>query len=175
MATARSPISAALLAAALIASAAPATTPAPTRIAIFDFELEDYSAGVAADAPATADAAELAQVTGEVRQLLSQSGRYQPVDIGAPDAPAAKAHTLHECNGCDAGIARKLGATQSLVGVVRRISRTEYMVRLQVRDADTGAVVADANTGLRMGTLDSWTRGTKRLVEDQLLDGQEGR
>jgi len=64
----------------------------------------------------------------------------------------------------------KLGAEQSFVGVVRRISRTEYIVRFQVRDARTGAVVADGNSGLRMGAVDSWSRGAVRLVKDRLLE-----
>ncbi len=77
-----------------------------------------------------------------VRQLLAQSGRYRVIDVSAANADAVKAHTLRDCGGCDATIALKLGAEQSLVGVVRRVSRTEYTVGFQVRDAWTGAVVS---------------------------------
>jgi hypothetical protein len=59
-----------------------------------------------------------------------------------------KAHTLRECNGCDAGIALKLGAEQSFVGVVKRISRTEYTVKCRIRDASTGAVASDEESEL---------------------------
>ena len=43
-----------------------------------------------------------ASVTSEIRSLFVQSGRYHLVDVGDADAPAAKSHTLRDCNGCDA-------------------------------------------------------------------------
>lgn len=67
-------------------------------------------------------------------------------------------------------IALALDAEQSLVGVIRRISRTEYTVRFQVHDARNGAVVTNADSGLRMGANYSWSRGAARLVRDRLLD-----
>jgi hypothetical protein len=79
---------------------------------------------------------------------------------------------LRDCDGCDASIAKGLGADQSLVGVVRRVSRTEYVVRFQIRDSKTGAVVSKGDSGLRMGANYSWSRGAVRLVRDRVLDGQ---
>jgi hypothetical protein len=157
-------------AAALLSVAALTARPAGagTPIAVFDFELEDTSAGPASTG--AADAAQLAKVTDEVRALLARSGRYSPVDVGAVQATVAKAHALRDCDGCEATIARGLGADESLVGVVRRISRTEYTVRFRLRDARTGAVVVDADSGLRMGADYSWSRGAVRLISDQLLE-----
>jgi hypothetical protein len=166
----RTVAAAALCAAMLAAFPARAATAEPISLALFDFELEDFSAGAAATGDAPADTAPLANVTKEVRQLFAQSGRYRLVDVGGADAAAAKTHLLHECDGCDAAIALKLGAAQSFVGVVRPISRTEYMVRFQLRDARTGAVLADGDSGLRMGADDSWNRGAARLVRDRVLE-----
>jgi hypothetical protein len=59
---------------------------------------------------------------------------------------------------------------QSLVGVVSRISRTEYVVKFQIRDAQTGVVVAAGDSGLRMGADYSWSRGAASLFKDQLLE-----
>lgn len=143
---------------------------APVKLAIFDFELEDFSA--VASPTGTADAAQLAGATGEVRQLLARSGRYSVVEVGGADAAEAKTHTLRDCDGCDAAIARQLGAEQSLVGVVRRISRTEYTVRFVIRDARTGGIVSGADSGLRMGADYSWRRGAARLIEDRLLESR---
>lgn len=165
-----------LLCAALLAALpATAATPAPIRIAIFDFELEDFSAGASFTGETPADTSQLRRVTDEVRQLLARSGRYRLVDVSTADAAAAKAHTLRDCDGCDAAIALKLGAEQSFVGVVRRISRAEYTVRFQIHDARTGAVVSDANSGLRMGADDSCSRGAARLIKDRLLEIQDRR
>jgi hypothetical protein len=56
---------------------------------------------------------------------------------------------------------------------VKRISRTEYTVRFQIRDTRTGAVVANEDSGLRMGADDSWNRGTARPIKDRLLEGRD--
>jgi hypothetical protein len=161
-----------LCAASLIALPARADTPAPIKIAIFDFELEDFTAGASSTGESPADIGQLANVTSEVRNLFAASERYRLVDVDGADAAAVKAHTLRECDGCDAAIALQLGAAQSLVGIVRRISRTEYTVRFLIRDARTGAVVSNGDSGLRMGADYSWSRGATRLIKDRLLEGR---
>ena len=85
---------------------------------------------------------------------------------------AAKAGKLRDCNGCEAPIAKQLGADQALIGVVRRVSRTEYTIGFQVRDTGTGAVVSRGDTGLRMGADYSWRRGAEHLIRDRLLETQ---
>jgi len=154
-------------------STSAAATPAPIKLAVFDFEQEDTSAAVSSTTEtASDDAAQLADVTGQVRRLLTQSARYQVIDVSGVDAAAAKAHSLRDCGGCDAAIALKAGAEQSLVGVVRRISRTEYTVRFRIRDARTSAIVSEGDSGLRMGANYSWSRGAVRLISDRLLESR---
>ena len=148
-----------------------AAAPALTKLAVFDFELEDTSAGAAAPGETASDVTGLADTTSAVRRMLAQAGRYQLIDVGAASGDAVKSHALHDCGDCDAKIAASLGADQSLVGVIRRVSRMEYTVRFELRDAKTGAVVADGESGLRMGANYSWSRGAVRLVQDRLLDG----
>jgi Protein of unknown function (DUF2380) len=143
---------------------------APVKLAVFPFELDDTSAAAESTGETTSDATGLADTTDAIRQLLGQSGRYRLVDVGIAGA-AAKAPALHDCSGCEAPIALGLGADQSLVGVIRRISRTEYIVGFQLRDAHSGNVVATADSGLRMGANYSWSRGAARLVRDHLLEG----
>jgi hypothetical protein len=159
--------------ASLVCAAMLAALPAaadPIKLAIFDFELEDGSAG--ASSPMAADTKQLTSVTNDVRQLFEQSGRYLPIDGRTADTAAAKAHVLRDCDACAAAIALQLGADQSFVGIVRRVSRTEYTVRYQIRDARTGAVVSNGDSGLRMGADYSWGRGAMRLIKDRLLENQ---
>ena len=146
----------------------PAAAKKPIAIAVFDFELEDASAA-GANATEAEDAAKIDDVTSGVRELFEQSGRYRLVDVSKADADAVRKHTLSGCGGCDAAIARQLGADQSAVGVVRRVSRTEYVIRVQIRDAQTGAVISNVNSGLRMGADYSWRRGAVRLISDHML------
>jgi hypothetical protein len=147
-----------------------ALAPPPVALVVFDFELEDTTAA-SAGASATSDASYLAEVTGSVREVLGQSGRYRIIDVGTASGEAAKTRALRDCDGCEAAIAQNLGADQSLIGVVRRVSRTEYTLGFQVRDARTGAVLSRGDSGLRMGADYSWKRGAVRLVSDRLLDG----
>jgi Protein of unknown function (DUF2380) len=152
---------------------ASAETPAPIKIAIFDFELEDYSAGAALIGETPDDAAQLKRVTNEARQLIAQSGRYSLIDTSGADAEPLKARSLRTCGGCEADIALKLGADQSFIGIIARSSRTEYAVGFQIRDARNGAMIFKQQTELRMGTNDSWNRGAVRLIKNTLLDNQD--
>ena len=115
-------------------------SPALIKIAVFDFELEDMSAagGTGAGPDETKF---LAQVTEEAKQKLAQSGHYAIVDTAKADLAAAEGHGLRNCRGCDTAFAAKLGADQAMVGVVTKISMTEYTVTVQVSDARTGAVI----------------------------------
>ena len=151
-------------------AAVAAATPAPIKLAMFEFELEDSSAAAESTGPTTSDATGLTDVTDAVRKLLAESGRYELIDGGSASEKTAKTHALHDCGGCDAAIAQGLGADQSLVGVIGRVSRTEYTIRFEIRDAKTGAVVANADSGLRMGANYSWSRGAVRLVRERLLE-----
>ncbi len=145
---------------------------APTKIAVFDFELEDDSAGAGIAGDRAADAGYMKAVSAEVRHVIEQSGRYHLIDVSGANAEAVRDHSLRACNGCDASIASALGADQSLTGIIRRVSRTEYVVGYQLRDAKSGVLIASQDTGLRMGANYSWSRGASRLIEDRLLDGQ---
>jgi Protein of unknown function (DUF2380) len=159
----------------LLSSGAPLPVPAsadpsPIKIAVFDFELDDFSGGAGIAGDAAADLAHLDRATADVRQLIAQSGRYGLVDVAGAENEAVKARALRQCNGCEAAIASKLGADQSLVGVVTRISRTEYVVRFQIRDSSTGTLVLARQSDLRIGADYSWNRGAAALIRNSLLD-----
>jgi hypothetical protein len=159
---------------ALFAGGTPASGasggPSPVKIAVFDFELDDASAAAGLAGNNASDLAQLDRATSEVRHLLETSGRYRLADVSKAGDDAVKRRALRECNGCDAAIALKLGADQSFVGAVTRVSRTEYAVRFQIRDAHTGAVVLTRQSDLRIGADYSWNRGAAWLIKNRLLD-----
>ena len=158
-----------VLAAVSAAGAAEAVAPSPVKIAVFPFELEDLSAGAAYVPPDDIDREQLRLSTEEARRLIAASGRYQLVDVGAVNDEAAKAGKLRDCDGCEARIAAGLDANQSMIGIVTRITRMEYAVTYKVRDARSGAIVAVAQTDLRMGANVAWSRGARWLIENRLL------
>jgi Protein of unknown function (DUF2380) len=146
----------------------PAASAPPIKIAVFAFELEDLSAAGGQE-PSPIETSYLAQSTEEAKQQLLQSGRYSLIDTAAADVSAAKGQGLRNCGGCEAAIAMRLGADQALIGVVTKISMTEYTVRLQLSDAGKGAVISSFATDLRMGANYSWFRGVRWLMQNRLL------
>src|SRR6266540_2183030 len=159
-----------VLAAALApAGAAETVAPSPIKMAVFPFELEDFSAGAAYVPPDDIDREQLRLSTEEARRQIAASGRYQLVDVSAVNDQAAKAGKLRECDGCEARIAAGLDADQSMIGIVSRITRMEYAVTYKIRDSRSGAIVAVAQTDLRMGANVAWSRGARWLIQNRLL------
>ena len=160
-----------ILAPAVVLTALSAAGAADTvKIAVFPFELEDFSAGAGYVPPDDIDREQLRLSTEEARRLIAASGRYQLVDVSAVNSEAAKAGKLRDCDGCDARIAAGLNADQSMIGIVTRITRMEYAVTYKIRDARSGAVIAVAQTDLRMGANVAWSRGARWLIENRLLE-----
>jgi hypothetical protein len=146
-----------------------AADPVQVKIAVFDFELNDASAGGGIIGPDSIDTENLGKSTEEARRMLSASGRYSIIDTGSVAGEVISAGGIQHCNGCDGPLAKKLGADQSMVGVLTRVNRTEFTLQILVRDAQTGAVVSNNFTGLRMGANYAWPRGVKWLMENRVL------
>jgi len=153
-----------------IAEAAEATGAPPVKLAVFPFELEDVSAGAGTIPPDEIDREQLRLSTEEARRLIAGSGRYQLVDVSAATDPTAKAGNLRKCEGCEARIAAGLDADQSMIGIVARISRTEYAVTYRIRDVRSGTLVESKQTDLRMGANVAWSRGARWLIQNRLLE-----
>jgi hypothetical protein len=149
-----------------------AAAPVPVKIAVFGFELDDKSAGGGIIGPDAIDGENLKLSTEEARRMLAASGRYSIVDVTGAANDVLSAGGIQHCNGCDGPLARSLGADQSMVGIFTRVNRTEYTLQILVRDAQTGAVVANAFTGLRMGANYAWPRGVKWLMDNKILSTQ---
>lgn len=159
-----------VLAGFAVATAAEAVALPPIKLAVFPFELEDFSAAAAYLPPDDIDREQLRLSTEEARRLIAESGRYQLVDVGAANDEAAKAGKLHDCGGCEVKIAAGLDADQSMLGIVTRIGRTEYAVTYKIRDARSGALVDVEQTDLRMGANVAWSRGARWLIQRRLLE-----
>jgi hypothetical protein len=159
-----------VLAGFAVAGAAGAAGPPSIKLALFPFELEDVSAGAGTIPPDEIDREQLRLSTEEARRLIAASGRYELVDVSAVNDPTAKAANLRHCEGCEAKIAADLHADQSMIGIVARISRTEYAVTYKIRDVRSGALVDTGQTDLRMGANVAWSRGARWLIQNRLLE-----
>ena len=140
----------------------------PVKIAVFDFELEDVSAAASLLGKTTSTSATMEKVSSEARRVLAQSGRYSLIDVSKADAKQVTEKSLRDCDGCDAGIALQLGAEQSLIGVVRRVSMTDYYVLVQISDCRTGKVLNQQEANFAGGD-DGWASGVRMLIKHQIL------
>lgn len=149
-----------------------AAGPDPVKIAVFDFELKDTSAGGGIIDRDAIDIENMKMSTEQARRMLLASGRYSIIDTGPVAGEVTSAGGIQNCDGCDAPLAKKLGADQSMVGVITRLNRTEFTLQILVRDAKSGTVVSNDFTGLRMGANYAWPRGVKWLIEKKILSAQ---
>jgi hypothetical protein len=158
-----------LLATAAALASSRAAEPAPVKIAIFDFELDDRSAAGGMIGPDAIDAENLKKATEQARQRLAASGRYVVVDTGGAASEMTSAGGIQRCGGCEAGLGKKLGADQSMIGIFARVSRTEFTLQIAVRDTKTGAILSNAFSGLRMGANYAWPRAVASLIDNNIL------
>jgi hypothetical protein len=150
------------------ALAADADKSSAVKIAVFDFELEDVSPASSLLGKTTSNAATMEKVSSEARRVLAQSGRYSLIDVSRVDAKPVTEKSLRNCDGCEAGIALQLGAEQSLVGVVRRVTQTDYYVLIQIREARTGKILNQQEANFAGGD-DGWASGVRMLIKHQVL------
>jgi hypothetical protein len=141
-------------------------------IAVFDFELNDASAGSGIISQDAVDTDNLRESTEEARRMLSASGRYSIVDTSGLGSDAKPRGGIQHCNGCEVPLAKKIGAERSMMGVVTRVTRTEYTLQILIRETHTGTVVSNDFTGLRMGANYSWPRAVKWLMDNKILTSQ---
>ena len=150
------------------AFAADAEKSPPIKLAVFDFELEDVSPAASLLGETTGNAANMERASSEARRVLAQSGPYSLIDVSKVDAKPVTEKSLRDCDGCESGIALQLGAEQSLVGVVRRVTQTDYYVLVRIRDARTGKILDEQEANFA-GGADGWASGVRMLIKHQVL------
>jgi len=153
--------------------APPPPRPPVVKLAVFDFELEDVTPAASLLGETTSNEATMEKVSSEARRMLAQSGRFILIDVSKVDAGPVRAKSLRNCNGCEAGIALQFGAEQALIGVVRRVTQTDYYVVVQISDAQTGKVL-DRQEANFAGGPDGWASGVRMLIKHQILVPADG-
>jgi hypothetical protein len=152
----------------MLTGSSPLRAAEPPRLAVFDLEmidtsLEDPTRGLRAD-----DRDRLQRTGDQLRKELGESGKFQILDISPVNA-AAHQSNLQACGGCDVKLAQQLDADLEITGVVQKISNLILNIRLYLRDAHTGRLLAAVNAEMRGNTDESWSRATRYLVRERLL------
>jgi hypothetical protein len=156
-----------------LAPAFGADAPAPVRIAVFKFEFEDLTPAAVLLQQAVDTATTMEKVSSAAREELAHTGRYSPIDVSKVDATAVAGKALSDCDGCEASLAAQLGAQQSMIGQVRKVTETDYYVVIRIRDAATGKVL-DQEEALLAGDQSGWATGVRMVIRHQVLPNQQG-
>jgi Protein of unknown function (DUF2380) len=147
---------------------APCASSRAQTIAAFDFELIDTSLEGETNGPRADEQVRLVRLSDQLRQRLAESGRFTVLDI-APVASEARGSNLQACGGCDASLARRIGAELAITGTVQKVSNLILNMNIYVRDVSSGATIAAMSADMRGNTDESWTRTLDWLVRNRLL------
>ena len=139
----------------------------PPRLAVLNLELTGDTGGPQF---AAEHQARLRMESDKLRQELERSGLYRVVDT-SPAQPlisrlAAQHAYLHDCNGCDLEIGKQLGADQTWVAWVDRVSGLILSLTYELHDVATGRIVARQSYDFRGDNDAAWTHAITRMVRD---------
>jgi hypothetical protein len=162
-----------LLTAWLLTPWASAHAADPPRLAVFDFEMIDSSVEGEMHGKRKDEQQRLMGVGDQLRNELGESGKFRIVDIAPVNAAAHQNH-LQACGGCDAKLARELGAELYITGVVQKVSDLILNINVYLRDAQTGRLVTAASASTQGNTEEAWTRATRYLIRERLLASNYG-
>jgi hypothetical protein len=138
------------------------------RVAVFDFELIDTSLQGEVNGSRADEQIRLTRLGDQLRQRLRDSGRFSLVDI-TPIASEARASNLQACGGCDAQLARRIGAELAVTGTVQKVSNLILNMNIYIRDSSSGGTVAAMSADMRGNTDESWSRTLDWLIRNRLL------
>ena len=145
----------------------------PPKLAVFDFELIDTSlpGEFYGSKP---EEARLERIGEQLRKELTESGRFQLLDI-APVRDAARHANLQACGGCDLKLAGQLGADLEITGMVQKVSNLIINLNIYLRDVKTGNMITVASADMRGNTDESWSRTMSYLIRNRLLAPNYGK
>ena len=158
----------ALLLSGTAVAAAPAAVAAPIpRLAVLDIELTGDLGGPELKAE---HETRLRMASERLRRELASSGLYQVID----NAPAGalidelKSHQryLHDCNGCDLDVGKRLGADEVLVAWVDRVSNLILSLTYEIDDVKTGQIDDRKSYDFRGDNDAAWIHAIHFMVQD---------
>lgn len=139
----------------------------PPGLAVLDVELTGDLGGPRFTAE---HQARLRMASARLRQQLERSGLYRLVDLAPARALIERLQSqqayLHDCNGCDLDVGRKLGADQVLVAWVNRVSGLILTLTYEIHDVASGQIVTRKSFDFRGDNDAAWIHAIIYMVQD---------
>jgi Protein of unknown function (DUF2380) len=114
--------------------------------------------------------ARIARLTAQLKQALDKSGQYHVIDIASIKPEVDAVRDVHDCNGCEADLAKKAGAQVAVVAWVQKVSNLILNMNIRIVDAATGAPIKGGSVDIRGNDDLSWNRGLKYLLEEHVFN-----
>lgn len=138
------------------------------KAAVFTAELDDPTIPYGRKPPpATLKRLDIA--TDELRRTLADKGGIASVDLGPQAEEIRKQAPLYKCNGCEADIAKALGADLAVTLVAQKGSMQVYNLRVTIADIASGKVVRQGQVVISANTDDDWAHAARSIVKNHLL------
>ena len=158
----------ALLLSGTALAAPPAASAAPIpRLAVLDIELTGDLGGPEVK---TEHEMRLQMTSERLRRELVSSGLYQVVD-NAParaliDELKSQQRYLHDCNGCDLDVGKRLGADEVLVAWVDRVSNLILSLTYEIDDVKTAQIDDRKSYDFRGDNDAAWIHAIDFMMQD---------
>jgi hypothetical protein len=136
--------------------------------AFFGVTLIDTSRDEPYGEPSVPEAARLALTEDYIRTALEERGLVF-VDLAPVAEEMARTVNPSDCNDCDLRMARRLGASYSVVSEVQKVSNLILVMNLYIRDAETGAYLRGLAVDIRSNTDESWLRGIRYMFRNPVF------
>ena len=152
----------------------PAAALAGPKAIVFPFDLIDesqqqYEIGVMPKGISDEEKRRLALITGELAKLLKGGGRYEVVDSTTIAKEIDDKAPIYKCNGCEDGLAKKVGAEVAFIGTVRKASDVLFTVSVYIRDVGQEKVTRQASSEIYGNTDAMWLRAVHYIVQKRLF------
>jgi hypothetical protein len=115
------------------------------------------------------ETARVARMTAAIKAALEKSGQYRVISIEPVLPDLDKVKDIHDCNGCEADIAKKDGAQVAVVAWAQKISNLILNLNIRIVDAETGQAIKGGSVDIRGNDDRSWERGLKFLLEEHVF------
>ncbi|GBD44380.1 hypothetical protein HRbin40_01866 [bacterium HR40] len=129
------------------------------RMAVFPVEFVNTSLEPTRDD----ERVRLAAFDRQLRSALEARG-YAIVDTTPVAAEMARYASLRECNGCELGLARRLGAELVALAWVQKVSNLILEITVRIGEVETGKLLHAGSVSIRGNTDESWAHGLRYLL-----------
>jgi hypothetical protein len=153
---------------AILLLAGTATARAEGSVAFLGMHMLDDSLQTSALGQDPAELDRLAMLEEMVRERFAEEG-FDLIDTSPAQAEIDRVANPAKCQGCDARIARDLGADYALVGEVQKVSDLILAMNLQLRDAESGETVRGGVADIRGNTDETWARGMRYILDNRIF------